>query len=278
MSEIGTAYSKFKDALSTLMGNIDDRMVELKKEHIEKWMDTQSAVQDYLALQSMNTVMKGTAFTTAVNEILNGANLVINDGMTEANFAVNQVLTNIQNDYSAGLNAAIEQLNSDVSDITNWTDAMNDEYTLLQTNIASDIESDSETFSQKVELFITEITEITTESSTAVSQDVADFVGAFPALELTGFVQLPPALVRGESNKFRIGVKNTGGGDWLGWLGIKLLAPVDGEIVEFSSNSRPANVVPLQSNSTEVYPVNVSVPDELVAGSGVSLYLIINTL
>lgn len=283
MSKITDAYSKFTTSLNNLLSSVDDRLLELQSQYDDEFLAVSESVAEYLDDQEITSVLSGSVLSGQLDDVVSGADTIINTCLQEVDLLISQGINNIQDDYQAGIELAVDAFNDDIAAITGWTEEMTTELEDVTANVSDFITTTHNTFSSKASIFMESISTSSSEKLKTVNAKVEEFINNRPILRLTGFVQLPNGLYIGESNNFRVGVANIGGADWFGWLGMKLdvVYYSDGEeYIDFTwnSNVRPSTTPRLPAGQTQVYPIDVHVPSDTESGNAVNIYLLINTV
>lgn len=279
MTAVGTAKTKFDTSIDKLLASVDTRLSTLEESFRSKLQSIGPLVASYLDDVEITTVLRGTTLTNQLNDAVNGANTIISTSREEANFLINQEVENIQYDYQSGLEIAVDQFNDDIGEIGDWTEAMTSELETVSSAISTKISDTHTAFSDKVEACMTDLAGVSNLESETVNVQIDKWVNNHPMVYLTGFVQLPQALYRGESNRFRIGVSNAGGADWYGWIGMRLVLEDEEGYVSGSweYNNRPGKTPVLMAGTSSVYAVDIGVPSEVEDGEILTLYLLVNT-
>lgn len=279
-AEIEAAEVKFDNALERILSAVDDSLVVLEDAYRQKLIDIGPVVLDYLGDVEITSVLRGPVLTNQLNDAVDGAQSLITTATDEANFLINQSVENTQYDYQDGLQIAIDEFNADIGKIKNWTTEMTTELEEVSSAISDKISDSNASLSSKVEACMDRLGDISSEQSTDLSALIDRWVNDRPMIYLTGFIQLPSALYRGENNKFRIGVSNSGGKDWSGWVGMRLaLEDNEGDVLgSWDYNTRPGRTPVLEAGTTEVYAVSVVPPAGTEDGDILTLYLLVNTV
>lgn len=89
-------------------------------------------------------------------------------------------------------------------------------------------------------------------------------------LEWTGVTKTPYIIKKGENNWFGIEYKNTGDGDWKGYIGIKI--KVDGE-VKFTYEGDKTKAQTIKAGETKIVWCLVKIPEDLPDGTTSVVFL-----
>lgn len=276
---IDDAKNTFDTSIDQLLVTVDEKLAELEESYRTKVKGLAPKILEHLDGIEINTVLRGPVLTNMLNDAVSGANDVMSTGFKEQNFFINQQVENIQYDYRAGIELAVDKFNKDISALKDWTEEMTAHLEEVSTEVGDKIAATHTSFGDKVEACMTNIGDISSEESQVLSSQIDSWVKGRPMIHLTGFIQLPQALYRGESNRFRIGVANTGGEDWYGWIGMRLvLEDADGYVQgSWDYNSRPGKTPVLEADTTSVYSVDIGVPTEVDDGDMLTLFLLVNS-
>lgn len=279
-ADIANLKEKLNYAMKRVTKTVSDRLGEVELDFGKRLDAIKGDLDTYFAGINITTVLRGPALTTLLNEATAGADVVISDGLREANFGVNKSIENIQYDYQAALELAIKEFNQDIQAITDWTKDKSNEVETVSTVISDDMSRMHEWFSARVEDRISSLSDIVSDNNADLAGYIETWSKHRPIIHLTGFVQLPSALVKGDNNKFRIGVRNEGTKPWNGWLGLRLvLEDEEGDVIgSWDSNYRPGTTPTVLPDTSQVFAIDVAVPNEVEPGDPINLFLLVNTI
>jgi exonuclease VII small subunit len=279
-ADLANLKEKLNSAMKRVMKTIDDRLAEVDQVFKNRADDIKDDLDTYFSGIDITTVIRGPALTGYLNDAVAGAEVVIADGFREANFGVNKGVENIQYDYQAALELAIKEFNTGIQSIQEWTEAKSNEVETISTVISEDVSRMHEAFGAKVDAAMESLSGVVSDKNAELADYIETWSKNRPIIHLTGFVQLPSALVKGDNNKFRIGVRNEGAKPWNGWLGLRLiLEDEEGDVIgSWDSNHRPGATPSVQPDSSQVFAVDVKVPNEVEPGDLINLFLLVNTI
>jgi hypothetical protein len=279
-ADIANLKEKLNAAMKRVTKTIDDQLAEIELAFGKRLDAVNDDLDAYFGGVNITTVIRGPTLTARLNEATAGADTVISDGMREANFEVNKSVENIQYDYQAALELAIKEFNLGIQGIKDWTDAKSKEVETVSTVISEDMSRMHEWFSARVEDQIAALSDVVNEKNVSLTEYVDAWSKNRPIIHLTGFIQLPSTLVKGDNNKFRIGVRNEGNKQWSGWFGLRLvLEDEEGDVIgSWDSNYRPGTTPIVLPNTSQVFAIDVAVPNEVEPGDPINLFLLVNTI
>lgn len=279
-ADLANLKEKLNSAMKRIVKTIDDRLVEVDLAFKKRADAIKGDLDTYFSGINITTVIRGPALTGYLNEAVAGAEVIIADGLREANFGVNKGVENIQYDYQAALELAIKEFNTGIQSIKEWTEAKSKEVKTVSTTISEDVGRMHEVFGAKVDAAMESLSDVVSDKNTELGDYIETWSKNRPIIHLTGFVQLPSALVKGDNNKFRIGVRNVGTKPWNGWLGLRLiLEDEEGDVIgSWDSNHRPGATPNVQPDTSQVFAIDVKVPNEIEPGDPINLFLLVNTI
>lgn len=279
-ADLANLKEKLNSAMKRVVKTIDDRLDVVEFDFKKRVDHIKGDLDAHFNGINITTVLRGPALTTYLNEAAAGAEGVISDGLREANFGVNKGVENIQYDYQAALELAIKEFNQGIQAIKDWTETKSKEVETISTIISEDMSRMHEWFGARVDAKIESLSDIVGDKNTELVEYIETWSKNRPIIHLTGFVQLPSALVKGDNNKFRIGVRNEGTKSWNGWLGLRLiLEDEEGDVIgSWDSNHRPGTTPNVQPDTSQVFAIDVKVPNEVEPGDPINLFLLVNTI
>jgi len=277
---VGKLYAKFRASLCTLLRQVDTKLIGAAESYHTKLSASGDVVFDYLDTVEIQTVMRGSVLSGQLMDATDHALDILSTEIEEATIYINTELENIQYDYQAGMELAVEDFNDGVNAITGWTTALSEELTAVSPEISTAISSTHTAFSDKIQKFVDLLPAMSSDETTSVRDRIDAWSKDRPIISLTGFVQLPNALYRGENNSFKIGFNNSGNKKWTGWAGLRLVLLDDDGVTlgSWDSNIKPVPTPTIESGQSQVFEVSVRVPSDVDDGSSLKIYLLMNTV